>query len=224
MTSTATELGPSSLTSTWNMILAATDTLYAFEQHPPDLSDTVHQAILQTLRENLQGHDSPSPKGESSTGTTWTDVIERGWATRQKVSILNMVEWMGSAACFDQQVRMMQDAPGDGGRKSGAKTAATRLLNELFDSPMVPGRHADAVPGTGAVSRRRTSNFDTTENMASRSPVKIKHQNRRYVTMQLCRGRRLWNTILIKLNLNILLSPDIWCVIPIDEVYMCVHV
>lgn len=69
-----------------------------------------------------------------SNGSTWMDILERGLIEGQKVTILNMLEYMGVWEWYDSQVRSLQESGRiftKKGKPAGRRVAATHVLNKM---------------------------------------------------------------------------------------------
>ena len=91
----------------------------------------VHATILRALRNPCQDMFASS---NWSNGSMWIDILERGSVEGQKITILNMLEYMGAWEWYDSQVRSLQESGRiftKKGKPVGRKGAATHVLNEM---------------------------------------------------------------------------------------------
>ena len=67
-----------------------------------------------------------------SDGRMWMEVLERGSATNQRCSVLNMLEYMGASKWYDSQVEHAKRTVYTTENKPvGEKGAATHVLNRI---------------------------------------------------------------------------------------------
>lgn len=133
----------------------------------------------------------------------WMDILERGAVEGQKVTILNMLEYMGVWEWYDSQVRSLQESGRiftKKGKPAGRKVGATHVLNKMQSGKWIKG-----------LGRLTLEDGDRETGAASDT---ITERNRRLrrerIKTQLSRGRKLSTKLVKELGFGILFSPKIW--------------
>jgi hypothetical protein len=178
------------------LVLEAIPIIYDFSKHQHGIPDEVHKHILQMLKVS---QDQASPLWTQwSNGSTWTRILRAGRSEAKRVSILNMLEDMGASAWYEDQITLAQASirtkkkkPVD--RKGAAIYILNRIHEENFGEPekhikttMIPGGQSTSIVG------------------------EIDRQERRRISTQLSRGKKLRTVLVKRLGLGILFSSQIW--------------
>lgn len=72
----------------------------------------------------------------------WVDILERGAVEGQKVTVLNMLEYIGVWEWYDSQVRSLQESGRiftKKGKPAGRKVAVTNVLNKMQSGKWIKG-------------------------------------------------------------------------------------
>jgi len=136
----------------------------------------------------------------------WMDILERGSVEGQKVTILNMLEYMGVWEWYDSQVRSLQESGRiltKRGKPAGRKVAATHVLNKMQSGKWIRG-----------LGRLTLNDSDREIDAASDGQDTITERNRRLrrdrIKTQLSRGRKLSTKLVKELGFGILFNSKIW--------------
>ena len=121
------------LTSISDMVPEAVRTLHGLSKYQKGLSKEVQGAILQTIRRDRTGDHmgtvSVPYRKKWSSGSMWMRILEMGSSENQKVTIYNMLGYMGAWEWYDTQVTLSKDTARTRKNKPlGSKGAATRVL------------------------------------------------------------------------------------------------
>jgi len=163
----------------------------------------VHATILRALRNPCQDMFTSS---NWSNGSMWMDILERGSVEGQKITILNMLEYMGAWEWYDSQVRSLQEGGRiftKKGKPVGRKGAATHVLNEMQSGKWIKSLGRLTL-GDGGRETGTTS--DGQDTITERN----KRLRRERIKTQLSRGRKLSTKLVKELGFGILFSPKIW--------------
>ena len=185
-------------------ILEAARIIHGLSKYPDGMPRQVYVTILQALRDSRKDVLASS---DWSTGSMWVDILEAGSVEKQKVTILNMLEYMGAWEWYDSQVRLVQ-ASGKVLTKKGKpvdhKGAATHLLDKIQRS----GKYIKSLGMLTLEDGDATIDgpSDARGTLAERNK---KLQRKRLIT-QLSRGQTLSNKLVKKLGLGILFDKNIW--------------
>ena len=185
-------------------ILEAARIIHHLSKYPDGMPRQVYVTILRALRDSRKDVLASS---DWSTGSMWVDILEAGSVENQKVTILNMLEYMGAWEWYDSQVRLVQ-ASGKVLTKKGKpvdhKGAATHLLDKIQRS----GKYIKSLGMLTLEDGDATIDgpSDARGTLAERNK---KLQRKRLIT-QLSRGQTLSNKLVKKLGLGILFDKNIW--------------
>jgi len=135
----------------------------------------------------------------------WMDILERGSIEGQKITILNMLEYMGVWEWYDSQVRSLQESGRIFSKEKpvGRKGAATDVLNEMQSGKWIK-----------SLGRLTLEDGDRETGAASDGQDSITERNRglrrERIKTQLSRGRKLSTKLVKELGFGILFNPKIW--------------
>jgi len=96
ISSSPRSISGSEATSLMDMILEAARVIHQFSKYPHGVPREVHSRILQTVREGHRKIISVPNLNKWSDGSMWIRVLEVGGAENQKITIFNMLEYMGA--------------------------------------------------------------------------------------------------------------------------------
>ncbi|RAL06642.1 uncharacterized protein BO97DRAFT_309607, partial [Aspergillus homomorphus CBS 101889] len=90
-------------------VLEVARTLHQLGEHRDDASSEIHKRIFKLFHGNHVERLSVSTGNEWSDGSIWVKVLDMGSAKQRKVTILNMLEYMGAWEWYDGQIRIAQN-------------------------------------------------------------------------------------------------------------------
>ena len=184
-------------------ILEAARIIHHLSKYPDGMPRQVYVTILRALRDSRKDVLASS---DWSTGSMWVDILEAGSVENQKVTILNMLEYMGAWEWYDSQVRLVQ-ASGKVLTKKGKpvdhKGAATNLLDKIQRS----GKY---IKSLGMLTLEDgDATIDNPSNAQGTLAERNKKLQRKRLITQLSRGQTLSNKLVKKLGLGILFDKNI---------------
>ena len=106
--SSTTGASSTETTSLMDMILEAVRVIHQFSKYPHGVPREVHSRILQTLQKDHQEAIGASNLNQWSDGSMWMQVLDMGSSENQKVTILNMLEYMGAWEWYNRQIELSQ--------------------------------------------------------------------------------------------------------------------
>ncbi|TVY15624.1 hypothetical protein LARI1_G009016 [Lachnellula arida] len=179
-----------------------------------EIPTEVHSSILSTLRPGLGKTTNLTSMAERSgsvwitnspttwSASMWINMLEAGHTRSKKVTILNMVVWMGASEWYDNeleqagkvQILTKRGTP----RKRLATVVLDKYLKEAADTPAVTS------PGKAASD----DNKDPSPNPAG-IQKRIFDNRRKRLNNIFHRGRTLCKLVQMT-HLGILFNPDIW--------------
>ena len=184
-------------------ILESVRIIHGLSKNQDGPSREVHATILRALRDPCQGMFASN---NWSNGSMWMDILEKGSIEGQKVTILNMLEYMGAWEWYDSQVRSLQESGRiltKKGKPVGRRGAATHVLNEMQSGKWIKSLGRLTLEDGGGETRAASDGQDSiTERNREVRRVRIK--------TQLSRGRKLSTKLVKELGFGILFSPKIW--------------
>jgi hypothetical protein len=178
----------------------------------------VHSRILSTLRPSLSGAPATTAVAErpgsmwiASSPTTWSasmwiNMLEAGHARSKEVTILNMIEWIGTSEWYDTKLEQAEKAPPPTKRGIPRKSLATVVLDKYLKE----ARDTTAMESLGKLASE--DNKDHPSSLDSAGIQKIFDTRRKRLLKILHRGRTLCKLIQMTC-LGILFDPDIWYVL-----------
>jgi hypothetical protein len=86
----------SKITSLRDTILETVRIIHRFSKYRHGIPREIHSRILQTLRENHKETVSKPNWNDWSNGSMWMRVLKEGESENQKVTIFNMLDYMGA--------------------------------------------------------------------------------------------------------------------------------
>jgi hypothetical protein len=206
-----TGLSSAEVASLMDMILEAVRVIHQLSKYPQGVPREVHSRILTTLRADHQEALMPSSLNQWSDGSIWMKVLEMGSSENQKVTILNMLEYMGAWEWYNKQIKRSQATVLTKKNKPvNRRGAATHVLNRMQGINSTPrgrwisgvGRVAFGEGGNKIDVPPESCNGDITE--------RDRQLQRKRISMQLSRGQKLSTMLVKELSLGILFSPKIW--------------
>jgi hypothetical protein len=185
-------------------ILEAARIIHGLSKYPNGTPRQMYVTILRALRDSRKDILVSS---DWSTGSMWVDILEAGSVENQKVTILNMLEYIGAWEWYNSQVRLVQASNKvltKKGKPVDHKGAATYLLDRIQQS----GKYIKSLGMLTLEDGDATINSlsDAQGTLAERTQ---KLQRKRLIT-QLSRGQALSNKLVKKLGLGILFNKNIW--------------
>ena len=185
-------------------ILEAARIIHHLSKYPDGMPRQVYVTILRALRDSRKDVLASS---DWSTGSMWVDILEAGSVENQKVTILNMLEYIGAWEWYDSQVRLVQ-ASGKVLTKKGKpvdhKGAATYLLDKIQ-------RSRKYIKSLGMLTLEDgDATIDSPSNAQGTLAKRNKKLQRKRLITQLSRGQTLSNKLVKKLGLGILFDKNIW--------------
>ncbi|KAI2835493.1 hypothetical protein CBS11350_10019 [Aspergillus niger] len=200
---------PASETTFKELIFSLVKTIYElcnFKAGPPE---TACQSVLQSLREGR------SYSNEWSDGATWMRMLGMGSSQQNKVTVSNMLIYIGIWEWFYHQVKYVQKSFGVGGNGSlGERKAKTQVLNEmqnrLQNSGPPPAAQEKWISKIGAVTLEENASAIHSKDSPPSVIAMAKSQQRSRIRTLLHRGKRLSTKLVKQLGRGILFHPKIW--------------
>lgn len=138
-------------TSLMDMITEAVRIVHQFCKYPHEVPRAVHSRILQTLRHD--NHEAIADLNQWSDGSIWMQVLEMGSTQKQKVTILNMLEYMGAWEWYDSQTSLSQRTVcTKKGKPVDRKGAAIHVLNRMQSIRLDTTAQGRWISGVGRVT------------------------------------------------------------------------
>lgn len=203
----------SDVTPLRDMILEAVRIIHGFSKHQHGVPREVHSRILQTLREDHKETVSVPNLNDWSDGSMWMRVLETGESENQKVTILNMLDYVGAWEWYDRQVRLSQTTVRTKKNKlvdrRGAASHVLTRMQGLQTNTEQPGKWIRAI---GRVTLREEGGESAISPKSSDASIaeRARYLQRKRISLQLSRGHRLSTKLVKELGLGILFSPKIW--------------
>jgi hypothetical protein len=187
--------------------------IHQFSKYPLAVPREVHSIILQTLQDDNQKAIVASKLNQWSDGSMWMQVLKMGSTQNQKVTILNMLEYIGAWEWYDKQIEVSQKMIRTKKKKPvDRKGAATHVLNQMQSVQLSGGPRGRWISGVGKVAL--TTEGDGSSLPPNNGDLSITERDRqaqrKCITMQLSRGQKLSTKLVKELGLGILFSPKIW--------------
>ncbi|KAA8641576.1 hypothetical protein EYZ11_010166 [Aspergillus tanneri] len=115
-----------------DLILHTTRTLHRLAKYQDGVPANIHKRIVLTLQGENPEALASLPCDQWSDGSMWVQILMRGYSHRSRVTILNMLEYMGAWEWYDAQVRSMQNAQATAqGQPAGRRGAAIKVLDRI---------------------------------------------------------------------------------------------
>ena len=167
----------------------------------------VHSSILRELQNHGGAGGTVSASNLHSDGATWIKILDMGSSEHQRVTIFNMLEYIGAWNWYNGQIQlaktMLKTAKG---KPVGHKTAAGQVLNDIGKTYEM----SISKVGWVAVEQRTNESCRPIQPQPATITEVDKHQRRKRITNQLSRGQKLSTKLVKDLGLGILLDPKIW--------------
>jgi hypothetical protein len=197
-------------TSFRDTVLEAVQIIHQLNKHLDRVQREVHSQILQTLQE---GYEESISVPNWSDGSMWVKVLEAGESEQQKVTIFNMLEYMGAWEWYNRQVKWLQDTVRTKKKKPVKhKGAATYVLNQMQNLQTSAEQPGKWIGGVGRITlddeRYESTNLPKSYDASVVEQKRVLQRKR--ITNQLSRGRKLSTRIVKELGLGILFDPQIW--------------
>ncbi|KAF7166574.1 hypothetical protein CNMCM6106_002349 [Aspergillus hiratsukae] len=197
------------------LILLVVKTIYQFCNYQDGPPHATCQRILQSLKDGGFEERKASSTSEWSDGSTWMRILDMGSSQQNKVTVLNMLMYIGAWEWFDRQVNYVQgNVRTKKNKLIGEKKAKTHVLNKMQDSLQ------DSRPQPAAQEKwfSRVGTVTLEENASGILPrdgptgviAMAKIQQRSRISTLLHRGKWLSTKLVKELGRGILLHPKIW--------------
>ncbi|KAF7173935.1 hypothetical protein CNMCM6106_008021 [Aspergillus hiratsukae] len=201
---------PASETAFKELILSLVKTIYELCNCPGGPPQAACQSILQSLQKGRFGELS-----EWSDGASWMRMLDMGSSQQNKVTVSNMLMYIGLWEWFDQQVNYVQDKIRTKKNKlMGEKAAKTHVLNEmqnsLQDSGPQPAAQEKWFSRVGMVTLEENACGILPRDGLTSMTSMAKIQQRSRISTLLHRGKWLSTKLVKELGRGILLHPKIW--------------
>ncbi|KAA8652085.1 uncharacterized protein ATNIH1004_000989 [Aspergillus tanneri] len=193
-----------------DLTLQAARTIYQLSRHLDGVPRDVHVRILQSFQGDNPGAIAAAPGNQWSDGSIWMQVLEMGASQQTKVTVLNMLEYMGAWQWYDNQVRLAQATILTKKHKPVERRgAAIHVLDKMQEGPIQVEGSGKWIGGVGMVTLQGDK-----PNIPSNVPASItaseRHLQRKHISMQLSRGQKLSTKLVKELGLGILFHHQIW--------------
>lgn len=176
------------------LMLEAIPIIHSLSMHQRGLQPEVYKRILQTVK-IYQDEASPI-RTQWSDGSTWKRILRAGRSESKQVSMLNMLEYMGASAWYEDQIDLAQEMIRTKKNQPVDRKGATiYVLNRIQSEETVWG-HGKCIK---SVDGHRTGVVR-----------EVDKEERKHITMQLSRGKKLRTRLVKELSLGILFSSKIW--------------
>lgn len=196
-----------------DLIVEAVRIIHQFSKYPHAVPREVHPRILQTLRNDNQEAIVTSNLNQWSDGSMWMQVLEMGSTQNQRVTILNMLEYIGAWEWYDKQIELSQMTIRTKKNKAADRRgAAIHVLNKMQSMPLGSGPRGRWISGVGRVALTREGEVGVPQPDNDDHGIAERHRQaqRKRISMQLSRGQKLRTKLVKELGLGILFSPKIW--------------
>ena len=192
-------------------ILQATQIIYQLSKYQDAAPRHVHARILQSLRDRPEEVGEPY-HGQWSDGSMWMQVLERGSSENNKVTILNMLEYMGAWEWYDSQIKLAQATICTKKNKPvNRRGAAIHVLNQMQKMQMDATGQGSWISGVGRVTLEDDkSDVLLIESGKVSVTEQAKQVRRKRISVQLSRGQKLSTQLVKELGFGILFSSRIW--------------
>ncbi|KAL4993993.1 hypothetical protein BDV10DRAFT_189454 [Aspergillus recurvatus] len=182
-------------------VIEAAETLYQLTKHRDGVPRQIHANIVN----RIQGRETTAGNSLWSDGSIWRTILDQGWSENRRITIFNMLEFIGAWEWYDKQVKYIQQTSHvKRGKPVSERGAAARVLS----GSVAQGKW---VSGIGEVAIQDSKTQDGPGGVGITSQVQ-ESQKKRF-KMQLSRGRKLRTKLIEPLGLGglgILFSPRIW--------------
>jgi hypothetical protein len=193
-----------------DMILEAVRIVHQFSKYPNGVPREVHSRILQALDQKTI---SVPNLNEWSDGSMWMRILEAGGSENQKVTIFNILEYMGAWEWYDGQITLSQatlrtkkNKPVD---RRGASIHVLNRMQGLQTRTEQSGKWVSGVERL-VLGKEIYESSISRENCDAGITERARHLQRKRFSVQLSRGHKLSTKLVKELGLGILFSPKIW--------------
>lgn len=192
-------------------ILQAVQIIHQFSKYQDAAPRHVHARILQSLRDRPEAV-AGSLCGQWSDGSMWMQVLERGSSENNKVTIFNMLEYMGAWEWYNSQIELAQATICTKKNKPvDRRGAAIHVLNRMQNMQMDATGQGSWISGVGRVKLEEDkSDVLLTKGGKANITEQAEQARRKRISVQLSRGQKLSTKLVKVLGLGILFSPKIW--------------
>jgi hypothetical protein len=197
------------------LILSVVKCIYQFCNYQDGLPQDACQTILQSLKKGGVEELKASSTSEWSDGSTWMRMLDMGSSQQNKVTISNMLIYIGAWEWFDQQVKVVQkNVRSKKNRSMGEKEAKTHVLNEiqniLQDREPQPATQEKWFSRVGMVTLEENASGIIPREGPTSVIAMANIQQRSRISTLLHRGKWLSIKLVRQLGRGILLHPKIW--------------
>jgi len=195
-----------------DQVVEAVRVIHQFSKYPYAVPPNVHSRILQSHWSDSQEAIDAVDWDQWSDGSMWMHVLEMGSTQNQRVTILNMIEYVGAWEWYDKQIRLAKATVRTKKNKPvDHKGAATHVLNDMQSTQRGPAPQGRWIGGVGWVAPEQKGSVSDLESESGGASIteKSRRLQRKRISVQLSRGQKI-TTLVKKLGLGILFSPTIW--------------
>lgn len=198
------------------LVIEAVQVIHQFSKYPYAAPRGVHSRILQTHGNGSQEAIDALKLDQWSDGSMWIRILEMGSTQNQKVTILNMIEYIGAWEWYDGQVDLaMTTIRTKKNKLVDRKGAAIHVLNTMQSIPCGIAPRGRWIGGLGRVAVEQEGDAaDLYPDGDTGITETDRRRQRKRISVQLSRGQRLSTKLVKVLGLGILFSPKIWSVSP----------
>lgn len=139
-------------------------------------------------------------------------MLERGSSENNKVTILNMLEYMGAWEWYNSQIKLAQATICTKKNKPvDCQGAAIHVLNQMQKMQIDATGQGSWISGVGRVTLEDDkSDVLLIESGKVSITEQAKQVRRKHISVQLSRGQKLSTQLVKELGFGILFSPRIW--------------
>lgn len=196
--------------SSLDLVLEATETLHRLSKHREAAPTDVHKRVLQLIQGSYPGAMAASTGNKWSDGSMWVRVLDMGSAQQKRVTVLNMLEYMGAWEWYDGQIKLAQNTVfTKKGKLVDRRGAATHVLDGIEKFEESIEERPRWISGVGRVTAHKEG-IDLFKNSQPSVDQAQKHLRRKQITLQLIRGRKLTTKLVKELGTGILFHRKIW--------------
>ena len=199
-------------TTLMGLVTEAVQVIHQFSKYPYAAPRGVHSRILQTHRNGHHEAINALKMDQWSDGSMWMRILEMGSTQNKKITILNMIEYIGAWEWYDRQVDLATTMIRTKKNKLvDRKGAAIHVLNTIQSTQWGTATRGRWISGLGRVAVEQEGNAaDLCPDVDTGVTETDRRRQRKRVSVQLSRGQRLSTKLIKALGLGILFSPKIW--------------
>jgi hypothetical protein len=194
-----------------DLIYQAVEIIYLFRKYQHPAPREVYLRIMQTLGTDNQKAIPVSNSEQWSDGSTWVQLLDMGFSEKEKVTIFNMLAYMGAYQWYDKQIALTKaTALTKKNKPVDDRGAAKQVLDNLQRTKVAPleGTWISRLGQVTVEELDETGHPPTSYNVDVSEAEKVQ---RKRIINQLSRGKKL-TKLVRELGFGILLSPNIWWV------------